>query len=57
MPVEDVFYFEAGPWDDVVSGWYFWDIDGLSTDGPFDTEEEATEARQTYLLVTRQENE
>lgn len=59
MPVEDVFHFTQDPDDDSQpeTGWYFWDNDGLATYGPFDTEYQATEARQAYLLAIRQENE
>lgn len=61
-PIEDVFYFTQDPDVDPSNlqpptGWYFWDVDGLQTDGPFTTEQEAEEARQAYLLTVRQENE
>lgn len=59
MPVEDVFYFIQDPDADnqPETGWYFWDVEGQETYGPYDTEQSATEAHQTYLLIVHAEDE
>ena len=58
-PVEEVFYFIQDPDDDSQpeTGWYFWDIDGNETYGPYESELAAIDGRQTYLLVIHAEDE